>query len=173
MNSSPQSLSFKKLLLPFCLFVGLGLWVTPVNAQEQPPKPIEVKVTNYQPLNFGTFCYGDGSGTKVIISPDGGSRSFEGNIILLGNSFSAAIFDVEALPGTIITIADVDVTLTGTASGTMKLQIRNIDSYPHSPFIATSNHTTVSVGGTLIVGTSGANPPGIYGAPFFVTFIQQ
>jgi len=140
-------------------------------AQEQPPKPIKVTVDLVQNLNFGTFCYGNGSGTTVIIYSDG-ARSFTGNIILLSSSFSAALYDIEAIPGTLITISNgPDAILTGSNGGSMILHIG--DTFPMSPFIATGVHTAVTIGGTLTVGTSGANPSGIYGGTFSVTFIQQ
>ena len=140
-------------------------------AQEDPPKPIKVTVSTFQNLNFGTFCYGNGSGTSVTVDPLG-ARSSTGNIILISSSFSPALYDVEAIPGTIITIVNgPDAILTGSNGGTMTLRIG--DSYPQSPFIATSAHTSVTIGGTLTVGTSGANPPGIYGGTLSVTFIQQ
>lgn len=142
-----------------------------VFAQEDPPKPIKVTVSTYQSLNFGTFCYGSGSGTTVIIDPHG-SRSSTGDIILISSSFSAALYDVEAIPGTIINIVNgPDAILTGSNGGTMTLHIGN--SNPQSPFVTTGTHTAVNIGGTLQVGSSGANPPGIYGGSFSVTFIQE
>lgn len=142
-----------------------------VFAQEEPPKPIKVTVSTFQNLNFGTFCYGSGSGTTVIIDPFG-SRSSTGDIILISSSFSAALYDVEAIPGTIINIVNgPDAILTGSNGGTMTLHIGN--SNPQSPFVTTGAHTAVNIGGTLQVGSSGANPPGIYGGSFSVTFIQE
>jgi len=171
MNNQIQYLLLKRLLMPFCLFVCSMVLYISANAQEEPPKPIKVTVSTFQNLNFGTFCYGNGSGTSVIIYPEG-SRSSTGNIILISSSFSAALYNVEAIPGTLITIVNgPDAILTGSNGGTMTLRIGN--SYPQSPFIATGANTSVTIGGTLIVGTSGANPPGTYGGTFSVTFIQE
>lgn len=157
--------------MPFCLFICTIILYIPANAQEDPPKPIKVTASLVQNLNFGTFCYGNGSGTSVIIYPEG-TRSFTGNIILISSSFSAALYNVEAIPGTLITIVNgPDAILTGSNGGTMTLRIGS--SYPQSPFIATGANTPVTIGGTLIVGTSGANPPGTYGGTFSVTFIQE
>jgi len=140
-------------------------------AQEEPPKPIKVTVDLLQNLNFGTFCYGNGSGTTVIIYPEG-TRSSTGNIVLISSNFSAALYDVESVPGTIITMVNgPDATLTGSNGGSMILHIG--DSEPKSPIITTGNHTAVTIGGTLIVGSRGANPPGAYGGTFTVTFIQE
>ena len=140
-------------------------------AQENPPKPITVTVSTYQNLNFGTFCYGSGSGTRIIINPSG-SRSSTGDIILISSSFSAALYNVESIPGTIVTIVNgPDAILTGSNGGTLTLHIG--DSYPQSPFVTTGVNTSVTIGGTLIVGTAGANPPGMYSGMFSVTFIQE
>lgn len=171
MNSHINSLLFKRLLLSFFLFISAIILYIPANAQEKPPKPIKVTVDLVQHLNFGTFCYGDGSGTTVIIDSYG-TQSKTGNIILISSGFSAALYNVEALPGTLITIANgSDATLTGSNGGTMTMKIG--DSRPQSPFIATGANTRVTIGGTLIVGTKEANPPGAYGGSFSVTFIQQ
>lgn len=161
----------KHIILMICGSILLVMSHVPAFAQEKPPKPITVTASLTQKLNFGTFCYGDGNGTTVIIYP-GGTRSFSGNIILISSTFSAALYDVVAIPGTLITITNgPDATLTGSNGGTMTLHIG--DSYPQSPFITTGDHTPVTIGGTLTVGTKYANPPGNYGGFFDVTFIQQ
>ncbi|NJX17622.1 DUF4402 domain-containing protein, partial [Tamlana crocina] len=59
-----------------------------VFAQENPPIPIEVEVRNAQFLNFGKFTVGPAGGT-VVIDPLG-SRSYTGDLYLLGNDFSFA-----------------------------------------------------------------------------------
>jgi len=171
MNSQPQYPLLKRHLLPFCLFVCTTFFYVAANAQEQPPKPITVTVNTLQNLNFGTFVLGNGSGTSVIISSEG-ARSWTGNIVLISSSFSAALYTVNAIPGTLITITNgSDAILTGSNGGSMTMHIGN--SFPLSPFITTGNETTVTIGGTLTVGASGANPPGIFSGTFSVTFIQQ
>lgn len=171
MNSQPQCSLLKRLLLPFCLFVCAIIFYFPANAQENPPKPITVTVSTLQNLNFGTFVLGNGSGTSVIISSEG-LRSWTGDIVLISSSFSAALYAVKSIPGTLITISNgTDALLYGSNGGSMTMHIG--DSYPLSPFITTSDEATVTIGGTLTVGASGANPPGIYGGSFSVTFIQQ
>ena len=171
MNSRIQHRLPERLLMPLYFIICAIILSQPAHGQENPPKPILVTVSTLQHLDFGRFCYGDGSGTSVIIYPEG-MRSSTGNIILLSSNFSAALYDVESIPGTIITIANgPDATLTGSNGGTLTLHIG--DSYPHSPFITTGKHTTVTIGGTLIVGVIGANPAGSYGGTFSVNFIQQ
>jgi len=153
----------------------------PVNAQENPPKPFNVKVVTLQNLNFGTFCYSNSSG-EVIVNAQG-VRSYTGDVIPLSSSTSAALYDIEAIEGTLITILPgPDVDLPGSATGILKLSVGASD--PVSPFFVTLAAGTatgidkmvrmrVSVGGKLTVKGVGANPPGFYGGPFNVTFIQQ
>jgi len=157
--------------MPFCLFMYTVILSIPAVAQEEPPKPVTVTVSTLQNLNFGTFTYSGSSGTVSI--DRNGVRSSTGDIILLSNIFpSAALYDVEAIPGTLITITNgPDIYLTGSNGGTLLLRIG--DSFPFNPFIATGAHTSVTIGGTLTVGTSAANRPGLYGGTFSVTFNQQ
>ncbi|WP_169306819.1 DUF4402 domain-containing protein [Pedobacter polaris] len=145
-----------------------------IMAIEQPPRPVVVYVNPAQGLNFGAF-YQNGSGGSVIIYPNG-SRSTTGSVIQTsqGFSFSPAIFEVDAEPGTVVTISNgPDVNLTGSNGGTMVLQIGSSD--PVSPFVTTAaspGRTQVRIGGTLTVGSPLANPPGNYSGTFSVTFIQ-
>ena len=147
---------------------------TRVNGQELPPRPITVTVSLVQNLSFGAF-YHIGTGS-VIIYPDG-SRSSTGGVVLLsmGYSFNSGLYDVVANLGTLITIQNgPDVLLTGSNGGSMTLRIEASD--PSSPFIITTTPpaaTQVRIGGTLIVGNTGANPPGNYSGTFNVTFIQE
>jgi len=158
--------------MPFCLFTCTIMLYIPVNAQEKPPKPITVRVRTYQPLTFGTFIQSGTYGT-VTVSPQG-ARTATGSVILpnMSSIVTAALFDVESIPGTLITISNgPDATLTGSNTGTVTLQIGG--SNPPSPFITTGNHTTVTIGGTLIVNALTVNPAGNYSGTFLVTFIQQ
>lgn len=151
----------------------IGLFVS-AQVPENPPRPAVIYVNPAQGLNFGAFYQG-GSGGTVIVYPNG-SRSTTGSVIQTsqGVSFSPAIFEVDAEPGTLITILNgPDVTLTGSNGGTITLSIGNAD--PPSPFIATAtspSRTLIRIGGTLTIGNSLANPPGNYNGTFSVTFIQ-
>ena len=172
MNSQLKCLSFKKLLLPFCLLLCSNLFNNAVIAQEHPPRPITVAVSTLQHLNFGTMIP-IGSGGTVTVTYDG-ARTFSGSIILppTGTFSSPALFQVTALPGTLITINNgPDVFLSGSNGGTLRLTIG--PSKIGSPFITTSASTDVFVGGTLTVGSIIANPAGYYQGTFTVTFIQQ
>ena len=91
------------------------LFITPgqLNAQEDPPRPVQVTVTA-QILSFGAFYHGAVGGT-VTIDPDD-NRSATGDIVLLGMgySFSSALYEILANPGTVISILNGDdVTLPG------------------------------------------------------------
>lgn len=170
MNSQKQYVSLWRLVIPFCLIVCLFVFHSQAKAQEpeQPPKPIKVTVDLLRNLNFGTFCYSNSSG-KVIIDPNG-VRSSLGDIILINSNTSAALFYVEAIPGTQITILNgPDAILSGNR-GTMFLKIG--DSSPRSPFTS-SGTNAIAIGGILTVGTKDANPPGDYSGTFSVTFVQE
>jgi hypothetical protein len=152
----------------------LGFLLVPHSAAaqggpEKPPKPLEVTVSNLQNLNFGTFSYSDGSQSTVSISPDG-MRTSTGSVLLLGGAYTAALFEVQALPGTIISILNgPDAILTGSSGGEITLKIGS--SFPASPFIATSRHTTLTIGGTLLLGP--ASTSGFYSGSFTIMFMQE
>jgi hypothetical protein len=145
-----------------------------VKGQEKPPRPAIVTVTT-QNLSFGAFTPGVGGGTVTISSA--GSRSATGDVILLnlGYSFSTALYEVTANPGTVVSLVNgPDVILTGSGGGSMTLHIGA--SSPVSPFVITTippAFTLLNVGGTLTVGNILANPPGDYSGMFDITFIQE
>jgi hypothetical protein len=145
-----------------------------LKAQEPPPRPIRINPTA-QILSFGAFYHGAAGGT-VIIDPSG-SRSATGDVVLLGLGFpfSAALFEVHAHPGTVISILNgPDAVLTGIPSGTMTLHIGS--SNPTSPFVSNVNFNIaipLYIGGTLTVGNSAANPPGSYTGTFDITLVRE
>lgn len=142
-------------------------------AQEDPPRPLEV--STFQNLSFGAVIQGNVGG-QITIDPQG-SRIVSGDIIPvnMGYSYFPAIFEVEGVPGEVITIINgPDVSLTGNHGGTLTLHIGN--SWPASPFINSHTppfRTQVRIGGTLYVGNALANPSGDYIGYFNVTFAQQ
>jgi len=146
-----------------------------VHAQVMPPRPVSVFVNTAQPLSFGAFFQGV-TGGSVIVYPDG-TRSTTGDIIgaSMGYNFSPALFEVEGLPGTLVSILNgPDVHLNGSNGGSMTLHIGN--SSPVSPFVISStppSRTLISVGGTLTVGPPAANPSGSYSGTFNIIFIEQ
>ena len=142
------------------------------NAQEHPPRPMIVNLHAVQNLSFGAFIQGNVGG-QVIIDPQG-SRTVTGDLIPanMGYSYYPAIFQIDAIPGTVISILfGSDVLLPGNHGGSITLSVDT--SLPHSPFITKTASTLVRVGGSLEVGDSGHNPAGDYYGTFFITFIQQ
>lgn len=140
------------------------------NAQENPPRPLQVRT--FQNLSFGAIIQGNSGGT-VTIDPQG-SRSTTGDVVLTyqSHSYYPAIFEVDAIPGSIINIDFGSPTVLSMGSWSMSMQINS--SVPHSPFINTkSTNTEVRIGGTLTIGNNLANPAGDYLGFFTITFIQQ
>jgi Domain of unknown function (DUF4402) len=160
-------------ILFYCsIFLFLNFWA---QAQELPPRPIKVYVNPAYGLIFGSFFQGVTGGT-VIITPDG-ARSATGDIIQadLGVPFSPAIFEIDANPGTLISILNgPDATLFGSNGGSITLHIGSANT--GSPFITTvapPGRTEVKIGGTLTIGSALANPEGDYSGTFTVIFIQE
>ncbi|QGK73461.1 DUF4402 domain-containing protein [Flavobacterium sp. SLB02] len=162
------------IVIVFSIAFFLTTFSAHAQGPENPPKPVVIYVNPAQGLNFGAFYQG-GTGGSVIVYPNG-SRATTGSVIQTsqGFSFSPAIFEVEAEPGTLVTIVNgPDVILTGSNGGTIVLSIGSAD--PPSPFIATAtspSRTLIRVGGTLTIGNPLVNPPGNYNGTFSVTFIQ-
>ena len=157
------------LIIIFMLPASPGL-----KAQEPPPRPIRINATA-QGLSFGAFYHGASGGT-ITISPSG-ARTSTGDIVLLnlGFTYSAALFEVHAHAGTVISVVNgLDATLTGVPSGTMTLHIG--DSNPVSPFVS-NVHFNVAIplyiGGLLTVGNAAANPPGSYTGTFEITIVRE
>jgi hypothetical protein len=172
MNSPIQFPILKRLSLPLCFIVCFLVFSFPTIAQEKPPKPISVQVSTLQHLNFGTFIQTGTNGT-VTVTYDG-ARSATGGVILpnTGAFSSSALFEVTALPGTLITILNgSNAILSGSNTGSLTMVPGEAST--RSPFIATSEITNVFIGGTLTVGSMSANPAGEYSGTFQVTFIQQ
>lgn len=146
--------------------------------QEQPPRPITVTTTHG--LTFGAFFQGASGGT-VTVSPDD-SRSVTGDLVQanLGIPFSAALFEIDANVGTIISILNgPDVALTGSNGGSISLHvgIASVNSIVNTTSFTTTAippaRTEVRVGGTLTVGAAPVNPAGVYSGSFSVIFMQQ
>lgn len=147
----------------------------PAQAQQPPPRPIAIYVNPAQGLIFGAFFQGISGGTVIIYAD--GSRTVTGSIVQanLGFPFSPAIFEVDAIPGTLITILNgPDITLSGSNGGSLHLHLGAAST--GSPFVSTAispGRTQVRIGGTLTIGSPLANPSGAYSGSFLVTFIQE
>jgi hypothetical protein len=162
----------KKLVIPlFCLLA------TGVKAQVDtlPGDPAVIMAYTIQHLHFGTFSAGNTGGTLILSTT--GSRTTTGTVVAInqGASASAAMFDVDAVYGAMVSVLNgPDVTLTGSNGGSMLMHIGA--SNPASPFITTVRQplrTHVYIGATLTVGSQAANPPGTYSGNFYVTFALE
>jgi hypothetical protein len=140
-----------------------------------PGDPGGLYVYTIQNLAFGAFYHGN-TGGSIIIENDG-SRSTTGDLVALnlGITYFNAIFEIEAPPGTIVSILNgPDATLTGSNGGSMTLSIGT--SSPATPFSTTlppPSRTQVNIGGTLTVGNNAASPPGAYTGTFYITFNHE
>lgn len=139
--------------------------------------PLDPAISIYtaQNISFGAFYHESAGGSIEVTNT--GSRSVTGTVIALnlGISFFQAIFEIEAPPGTIISILNgPDATLNGSNGGSMSLHIG--DSDPISPFNTTATppiRTQINIGGTLTVGNPATNPPGAYNGSFYIIFNQE
>lgn len=104
-------------------------------------------------------------------------RSVTGDVVAINQGVAArtAIFEVEAIQGTIISLQNgPDITLAGSNGGTMNLHLGG--SSPGSPFISRvtpPGRTQVFVGGTLTIGSPLVSKAGTYNGTFSIMFIQQ
>jgi hypothetical protein len=164
----------KRIYLALVIMLACG-FISGLDAQVLPPRPIVVTINHSQPLAFGAFSPGASGGT-VRVYPNG-SRAATGDVVLfsLGYPFTPAMYYVRANPGTVISIINPSpVTLNGSSGGTLLLTISG--SLPSSPFITSvpwQMQTTVLIGGILTVGDIVANPPGNYEGTFEVIFVQE
>ena len=164
----------RKILLTVAMVFACGFFSV-IKAQEDPPKPIVVTENLSQHLSFGAFSHGATGGT-VTVNPNE-SRSSSGDVLLLnlGYVYSAALFDIRANPGTVISILNgPDVSIPGSNGGSILLHLTT--SLPASPFVTVVPWPTVTqvrIGGRLTVGNAAANPPGNYSGSYSVTFIQE
>jgi hypothetical protein len=159
--------------MPFCLFVSILVFYTPCSAQEQPPKPIDARITNIttlQQLIFGSVIPTGTNGT-VTVPSSFGSRTFMGDVILLNSTSSPALFEVEAIPGTVITI-NYNTPLVLSSSNGRSIILESAESSTGSPFITLTDRTLVYIGGTIRVHSILDNPSGNYFGELNVIFTQ-
>jgi hypothetical protein len=139
---------------------------------QEPSTPLSV--ITLQDISFGAFFQGSSGGTVTVL-PDG-TRLLNGDIIetnISGFSYYPAIFEVEADPGTLISILKGSgTTMPSNNGGFVSLQVGDSDtSFPI--IIPLSGRIQVSLGGILTVGNPQDNPSGDYSGSFEVTFIQE
>ena len=128
--NSLTSYPFLKRMSCF-LITGIFLFTLSGLAQENPPRPILVSVSNAQHLNFGTIIPISDSGGSVYIDHNG-TPTPNGDILLLHTyQCSASLFIVDAEPGVLINIIYTDPNPKLSKSGNnlqMHLGTPNIDS---------------------------------------------
>lgn len=140
-----------------------------------PPDPASIVVYTVQNMQFGAFTQGAVGGTLIL--SNAGSRSVTGDLIPLnlGYSFFQAIFEVEGIVGTSVSIINgPDATLTGSNGGSMSLTLGSASvSSPFTITVPPPGRREINIGGTLNVGSPASNPPGTYTGTFYITFIQE
>ena len=162
---------FKNLVI--LVFLILLFFNSSAFAQEPPPRPVQVTVT--ENLVFGAFTQGALGGTVIINST--GGRSATGDVILLflGYPFNTATYRLVANVGTVISLLNgPDATLSNGTGGIMTLKIGS--SNPVWPFVITTvppAYTDLYVGGTLTVNSPAITTSGSYSGTFDITFVQE
>jgi len=120
-----------------------------------------VVITNTRDLNFGIFCQTDDNEGAVTVS-NTGSRSATGNITLIGETFSYAVFTIttHSAHQFSLQIDKPAINITGSNGGAMLLQIGTAN--PEFPSVVRGQPATVYMGGTLSIGSRSENPAGSY-----------
>jgi len=162
----------ERILLTGIVIIYFFAGSSELKAQEDPPRPPSISVTS--DLSFGAFYHGAAGGT-VTITP-AGSRTSTGDVVLLGMGylFTPSRYNVYSNAGTVISILngpDVQLTWSG-YSMNLHIGISN----PASPFVNSNPYsvpTELTVGATLSVGNSMANPPGTYNGTFNITLVIE
>jgi hypothetical protein len=172
MEKKKQSRNYYKIFTSQMVVIILLLLPSASLAQEPPPRPVRITVTAQQ-LAFGAFTHGAAGGTVTVSPP--ASRSSTGDVILLdlGYLFHPTIYELRGNPGTLVSILNgPDAVLTGSNGGSIILTIGSSD--PASPFVLTPPFPNlVSIGGTITIGNSAANPPGTYTGTYDITIVQE
>ncbi len=150
----------------------LSVFLNEAKAQEDPPRPSSITFTTN--LSFGAFSHGPAGGTLTV--DEFGFRSSTGSVVLLlmGFPVSAAHFNIYSNQGTLINILSIpDFPLTW---GGYSMNVNIESTNPVLPFVNTNPYSTpteLTIGATLTVGNSSANPPGSYIGTFNVTLVIE
>lgn len=144
-------------------------------AQENPPIPLKVEVRNAQGLNFGAFTVGDAGGNVIISSTGERIADTDVQLLNMGSTSHYAIFDVYAIPGTLLQIQPIqNIRLSGPAGSNVTLSIDPFsDISSGQTFITRSNPQEIFVGGKLSIPNGSAGPAGSYNATFTLTIIHE
>lgn len=165
----------QRWMLAMMIAVAALLAASTSHAQQMPPRPMNIYVSPTQGLAFGAFFQGASGGSITV--HHNGSRTTSGTVVAagLGFMYSPALFEVDAEPGTVITVVSGGTaTLSGSNGGTMQLTAGTPST--GATFVATAlppARNNLTVGGTLTVGNSLSSPPGAYSGIFDLIFFQQ
>jgi len=158
------------LTVAFVIFL-LGISIM-VKAQEDPPRPPSISLkTN---MSFGAFYNGASGGTVTV--DEMGVRTVTGDVVpfSLGFPVSAVHFNIYANAGTVISFLNIpDFPLTWSG---YSMNVHIGTSNPTIPFVNVNPYsvaTELTIGATLNVGNSTANPPGSYTGTFDVTLVIE
>ncbi len=149
------------------LFLVIGF--CSLNGQEPP-----VSVVVIQHIDFGAFFNGPAGGAVTVTNE--GMRKVSGDVMpAYLRSWSPVVLDVQAAPGTVITLLpEKAIQLTGSKGGAMSLTLGEPDQ--GRSFVISGHeqqNTQVRIGGTLTVEAAQSLPAGDYGGEFSITFFYQ
>ena len=164
------------MIFNFCALLGGSIYQG--NAQSSVSATVTAQViaaltaTETAQLNFGRFSPETQGGT-ILLTPDG-VLTTQGTVIPGGGSHSSASFYITGEPNATFSIIlpSAPAILTNTASS-KTMQVTSWQSIP-APGVGvgklTGGSLTVQVGAALNVGTTDANPVGIYTGSYSITF---
>jgi hypothetical protein len=176
-------LSFKRInkvwLVAFFVLLQLHCAFRLIAQPDLPPRQLTVNAT--QELHFGTFSLQSAGSSGGTVTVDWqGSRTSSGQIILLAEAplHQAAVFEINLCQGRSVVITySPSIVLIGSNGGSLTLNIGPTEKGPNGTSFQVNTDcsfiTQLRVGGTLIIGSNGANPAGTYSGSFSITFNQQ
>ncbi len=162
-------------------FILFLISIVPIFAQSGPELPQRIAtVRATQTLSFGDLTVLTGSSGGTVIVDYNGSRSYTGSLLMLnlGHTAQPAIFEVKICPGRMVNVTFPATTvLAGSNGGSITLNLGPTSiGGSGSTFISNKGCDDIHlirVGGSINVGSTLINPPGIYTGTFSLTFVQQ
>jgi hypothetical protein len=134
-----------------------------------------LSVYTVQHISFGAFYQGATGGTVKVSAK--GDRTVSGDVIpiQMGFAYFPAIFEIEAPPGTIVSVMNGgDAVLQGSNGGSMLLRIgETLPRTPLSTTVSAPARTVIAIGGTLEVGGNATTKPGVYSGTIAIVFNQE
>ncbi len=173
-----QSTMKNRILIIFSLSILSALIPDKVNAQASVTATATAQViaaltaTETAQLNFGRFSP-ETQGGVILLTPDG-VLTTQGTVVTGGGAHSSASFYITGEPNATFSIIlpSAPAILTNTV-GSQTMQVNGWQSIPASGVGVgklTGGSITVQIGAALNVGTTTANPVGIYTGIYSITF---